>query len=102
DGIRYFHVTGVQTCALPISFGNEEDLDWAIKIYDWQKRMLVDPVTGFVWDGMNREGDGKIDKDWKFTYCQGVYIGAGLELYRHRSEERRVGKECRSTRSPPG
>jgi predicted alpha-1,6-mannanase (GH76 family) len=31
---------------------------------------------------MNRLGEGEIDKHWKFTYCQGVYMGAGLELYR--------------------
>ncbi len=60
----------------------KEDLDWALKIYDWQKKNLVDAETGLVWDGKNRQGDNKIDKDWKFTYCQGVYIGAGLELYK--------------------
>ncbi|SEO38350.1 glycoside hydrolase family 76 protein [Paenibacillus sp. OV219] len=63
-------------------FGRQEDLDWAIRIYDWLKSHLVNPDNGFVWDGMNRIGDGQIDKDWKFTYCQGVYIGAGVELYR--------------------
>jgi predicted alpha-1,6-mannanase (GH76 family) len=31
---------------------------------------------------MNRLGDGEIDYDWKFTYCQGVFLGAGVELYR--------------------
>lgn len=31
---------------------------------------------------MNRTGDGRIDKDWKYTYNQGVYIGAAIELYR--------------------
>ncbi|WP_245600028.1 glycoside hydrolase family 76 protein [Paenibacillus harenae] len=64
------------------AFGQEEDLEWALKIYHWQKQNLVDPATGFVWDGMNRLGDGAIDKDWKFTYCQGVFIGAAVELYR--------------------
>ncbi|WP_152399438.1 glycoside hydrolase family 76 protein [Paenibacillus cellulositrophicus] len=63
-------------------FGSAEDLEWARNIYDWQQRSLVDPATGFVWDGMNRTGDGRIDKDWKFTYCQGVFIGAGVELWR--------------------
>jgi predicted alpha-1,6-mannanase (GH76 family) len=63
-------------------FGNSEYLDWALKIYSWLKINLVDPDSGFVWDGMNRNGDGDIDKDWKFTYCQGVFIGAGVELYR--------------------
>lgn len=64
------------------SFGREEDLSWAIRIYDWLRRHLVDPETGFVWDGMNRLGDGEIDKEWRFTYCQGVYIGAAVELFR--------------------
>lgn len=69
------------------AFGREEDRAWAERIYAWLKTNLVDPVSGFVWDGMNREGDGKIDKDWKFTYCQGVYIGAGVELYRVTGDE---------------
>ncbi|MEF3306326.1 glycoside hydrolase family 76 protein [Paenibacillus sp. GYB003] len=64
------------------AFGQAESLDWARRIYDWQRDRLVDPATGFVWDGINRKGDGSIDKDWKFTYCQGVFIGAAVELYR--------------------
>lgn len=68
-------------------FGLEDDLAWAKKIYEWQKKNLVDPDTGLVWDGINRTGDGSIDKDWKFTYGQGVYIGAGVELYRATGEE---------------
>ncbi len=63
-------------------FGDEADLGWALRIYDWLKSNLVDPASGFVWDGMNRLGDGAIDKEWEFTYCQGVFIGAALELYR--------------------
>ncbi|HEY0827357.1 MAG TPA: glycoside hydrolase family 76 protein [Bacilli bacterium] len=63
-------------------FGNEQDLEWAKRIYSWQKNTLVDPESGFVWDGINRNSDGFIDKTWEFTYCQGVYIGAGVELYR--------------------
>lgn len=62
-------------------FHGREDFEWAKRIYEWNKSNLVDPVTGFVWDGMNRLGDGGIDKDWKFTYCQGVFIGAAVELY---------------------
>ena len=58
-----------------------EDLEWSKKIFAWQQKNLVDPTTSLVWDGMNRQQDGKIDKDWRFTYCQGVYIGAALELY---------------------
>jgi predicted alpha-1,6-mannanase (GH76 family) len=63
-------------------FGRKSDLDWAYRIYKWQMQNLVDPETGFVWDGKNRNGDGGIDKDWEFTYCQGVVVGAAVELYR--------------------
>ncbi len=64
------------------NFKNPDDRIWAEKIYEWMKKNLVDPVTGFVWDGINREGDGNIDKDWEFTYCQGVFLGAAVELFR--------------------
>ena len=60
---------------------NPDDLAWAQKIYAWQKANLVDPTTGTVWDGVNRLGDGQVDRAWQFSYCQGVYIGAGLALY---------------------
>ncbi|WP_375445805.1 glycoside hydrolase family 76 protein [uncultured Fibrella sp.] len=63
-------------------FERKSDLDWAKKIYDWQLKTLVDPVTGFVYDGINRQNDGKIDLNWKFTYNQGLMIGAGLEMFR--------------------
>jgi predicted alpha-1,6-mannanase (GH76 family) len=69
------------------AFGNDDDLEWAIRIYDWQKKTLVDPASGFVWDGVNRTGDGTIDKDWEFTYCQGVFLGAAHELYRSTGNE---------------
>jgi predicted alpha-1,6-mannanase (GH76 family) len=58
---------------------NPLDLEWAKKSYQWQKTNLVDPVTGLVWDGLDGTGT---NKDWKFTYNQGVFIGAGVELYK--------------------
>ena len=63
-------------------FGDAKDLEWAKRIYHWLIDHLVDQETGFVWDGMNRSGDGTIDKDWKYTYNQGVFIGGAVELYR--------------------
>lgn len=69
------------------AFGDPQDLEWALNIFNWQKSHLVDPETGFVWDGMNREGNGAIDKEWKYTYNQGVYIGAAIELYRIHGQE---------------
>lgn len=64
------------------TFGNEEDLEWARRTYDWLQETLIDSETGFAWDGINRQGDGEIDKNWAFTYNQGTYIGASLALYR--------------------
>jgi len=63
------------------------DLEWARRIYTWLHATLVDPATGLVWDGINREGNGNIDKNWKFTYNQGILIGAALELYQVTGEQ---------------
>lgn len=68
-------------------FHDPEDLNWAKRIFEWESRTLVDPDTGFVWDGINRTGDGAIDKAWQFSYNQGVYIGAAVELYRATKDE---------------
>ncbi|MCR5890925.1 hypothetical protein LRS06_24695 [Hymenobacter sp. J193] len=42
------------------------------------KKTLVD-ANGMVWDGINDEGTS--NKKYHFSYSQGVFIGAGLELY---------------------
>lgn len=62
--------------------GEDKYLEWAEKTYIWLQDSLVDPETGLVWDGINREGDALIDKDWLFTYNQGTFTGAGVELWR--------------------
>ncbi|MHA4809645.1 glycoside hydrolase family 76 protein [Flavitalea flava] len=61
-------------------FNNADDLDWSKKIYSWLKTHLYNEGSGFVNDGMNKNGDGKID-EWALTYNQGVFIGSALELY---------------------
>lgn len=70
-------------------FGDEEDLIWAKKIFEWEKEHLVDPVSGNVYDGLVQNEDGviKVNKDWIFTYNQGTYIGAAVELYRLTKEQ---------------
>jgi len=47
--------------------------------FEWITRTLTGP-DGFVEDGINRLGDGAIDRQWRFTYNQGLYIGAGTAL----------------------
>src|SRR2546430_3606359 len=88
DGIRDLTVTGVQTCALPIYFASRSD------------SMLLDQLSGFgVLVGKpSVEGRGRTataDSGKGYTL-----VGTRIELALTRSEERRVGKECRSRWSP--
>ena len=88
-------------------FGDANDLEWARRIFDWLSANLIDPESGFVWDGINRLGDGAIDQDWAFTYCQGVTIGAAVELHAitgdpHQLEvARRTARAARDRLSDP-
>ncbi|QJU53259.1 glycoside hydrolase family 76 protein [Herbiconiux sp. KACC 21604] len=63
--------------------GAREFGDYAAATLRWfDDAGLVDPGSGLVFDGVNRLGDGAIDTDWVFSYCQGLYIGALVEQYR--------------------
>src|SRR5690606_40222659 len=77
DGIRDFHVTGVQTCALPIFEGLVLFQLGALGNHRWCR--FVTPAHGLE------------DR---------LLFGGGELLAVLRSEERRVGKECRSRWSP--
>src|SRR5256885_3624227 len=86
DGIRDYKVTGVQTCALPICS---------------QSRGRATEPAG------QRDCEplfGSVDDHWGQGSTQGaledVLRGAVAQLQLGRSEERRVGKECRSRWSP--
>lgn len=59
-----------------------EYLDWAKRIYEWEKSTLVDPASGLVWDNIDIvDRETVIQKDWIFTYNVGTYLGAANELY---------------------
>src|SRR5690606_39771191 len=85
DGVRDFHVTGVQTCALPISPREGEYQ----RLFGRLESLAI-PVVAAM---------------------HGTVLGGGLELAlachyrvaapgtRLRSEERRVGQECRTRSS---
>src|SRR5690606_39874059 len=89
DGIRDFHVTGVQTCALPILVVTLEAL---------QLLAAVDPLglfPGLRLVGVDQQplfmGDG--DQIGEVILTLGVAVAYGGQP---RSEERRVGGEGRS------
>jgi len=80
------------------TLGSPEYLDWSVKLFAFVDARLTDAQTGQIWDGMNREGDGRIDKQWCFTYCHGVYIGAAVELYKITHEQDYLGKAMRTAK----
>jgi predicted alpha-1,6-mannanase (GH76 family) len=60
--------------------GRAGDLAAAERLIAWMHAVLVDPVTGDVWDGIGRLGDDRVDRDWRFTYTYGLVLGADHEL----------------------
>lgn len=67
-------------------FGNESDKEWALKIYEWEKETLFNPTNGAVYDNIDSR-TGYIQKKWIFTYNQGTFLGAALELYKITGEK---------------
>jgi predicted alpha-1,6-mannanase (GH76 family) len=61
--------------------GDESDKEWALKIYDWLKQHLYESGSGLVYDGINKSKTGVVDKS-QYTYNQGTFVGAALELYK--------------------
>src|SRR5437870_11086339 len=76
DGIRDGHVTGVQTCALPIY------PEAAVKMFE--KAYPKAESYAYALD------------QWKATIP--LFTSNGGYFHQTRSEERRVGKECRARR----
>src|SRR5690606_40369968 len=89
DGIRDFHVTGVQTCALPISRPHY------IAYFD---RSVFTVVASNSLNGIIGRGDVSVCSMSVFFH-QPTSCHAPCLWPTFRSEERRVGKECRARRS---
>src|SRR3712207_8755037 len=86
DGIRDIGVTGVQTCALPI-YPDTRWHDFRTAGYDIYTSLEVD---------LQRTAEQAIADNVPFS-DPNIDIGSVAVT---RSEERRVGKECRSRWSP--
>src|SRR5690606_40285635 len=99
DGIRDFHVTGVQTCALPIF------TEAIVKVLSEQSvKAQVVPLTGAITDP-EHDVAGLIVLS-PVTGFTAEHSLAALKMLqscaaglRRRSEERRVGKGCGARRS---
>src|SRR5687767_15179562 len=88
DGIRDKLVTGVQTCALPISAGRP--------CARTSPRRCTSAVLGFT------SMEGRPQKHLALIIARELasQLATATFIADTRSEERRVGKECRSRRSP--
>src|SRR5689334_23610334 len=88
DGIRDGTVTGVQTCALPI-------YDLVLLRAAVEDDELVVPGADADAAGSGHEGSvgGRCEAERELVEARALVLG-------QRSEERRVGKECRSRGSP--
>src|SRR5256884_6705568 len=87
DGIRDVAVTGVQTCALPISGASPQT------VYQINPNLRT-PYT--MQTGVTLERQLTKSANLSITYLN----SRGNHQFFTRSEERRVGKECRSRWSP--
>src|SRR2546430_6096082 len=86
DGIRDLTVTGVQTCALPILIAHRFG-------FEGPRRCIVaacSSSTIAIGQAIDAIRLARVD----------VAIAGGTDALARRSEERRVGKECRSRWSP--
>src|SRR5258708_29815576 len=87
DGIRDDLVTGVQTCALPISGATDNKIVRAVAEIPARASSIEEKIN----QGSDRLAGAVIEFRARTAMVQGIV---------KRSEERRVGKECRSRWSP--
>src|SRR5690606_40547671 len=100
DGIRDFHVTGVQTCALPIYeiSLNEAEVE-VIQVADNYEIIFPNEIPNLV--GLEYEDFGSSLLNIEANEDHLVRItDITLQVNFTRSEERRVGKECRTRWRP--
>src|SRR5690554_7435639 len=86
DGIRDADVTGVQTCALPISLSS-------------MARVGSPPPTSTTSPG-RVPATARVASRWVGPRAASTAVEVSSLMVEARSEERRVGKECRSRGAP--
>src|SRR5256885_3995480 len=92
-GIRDYKVTGVQTCALPISAVRAVDAGFELielhAAHGYLLHQFMSPLSNRRTDEYGESFENRI------RFALKVF-----QAIKQRSEERRVGKECRSRWSP--
>src|SRR5205807_6903576 len=90
DGIRDYKVTGVQTCALPISRGG----DFTLQTLEFRGVAFAGCLRARLPGRGNRGHVSLVGTPQGVEFRRGGCVIRGSL----RSEERRVGKECRARR----
>src|SRR5690606_40590025 len=70
DGIRDFHVTGVQTCALPIS--SPKGLSATTSLGTWPQRSTRIRLPGSSSTG-SRSEERRVGKEWRWRWARCTY-----------------------------
>src|SRR5699024_11879562 len=91
DGIRDRNVTGVQTCALPICVNPYVNSAICDILFDEKISGSIHFTPGNAYE--DADNGNRSTVHWDLVLIQTPEYGGG-EIY-FRSEERRVGKECR-------
>src|SRR5690606_9438581 len=87
-GIREFHVTGVQTCALPI-LARETLAGLAQRITTLPEGFALHPRVAKIYEDRRRMTAGELPLDWGYAenLCYATLINEGIRL-------RLVGQDC--------
>src|SRR5690606_40148955 len=96
DGIRDFHVTGVQTCALPISPPTNDEIDRICRETIGSAPSEITPLRSGAWSnafGLNTPAGPMV---LRFSRTADDFRADELASH-YRSAERRVGKACRAS-----
>src|SRR5690606_41118903 len=99
DGIRDFHVTGVQTCALPILHDNA--IQHTLRAKAWQDLLASGARPALLMEQFDREHQPDIDRVLARPGATADQVIAAGRASPNgwRSEERRVGKEGQPRRA---
>ncbi|HEY6422377.1 MAG TPA: glycoside hydrolase family 76 protein [Pseudonocardiaceae bacterium] len=84
-----------------IFFARRGDLQLAASLAGWVVEHLIDPDTGLAFDGLRVNPDGSVRTVERafYTYCQGVLLGACVELAASTGEPRWSEQADRTVRA---
>lgn len=86
----------ILACELYEKTGNNDDLVWANKIFDWLNATLVDSTTGIINDGLKIQGTLGTVQTGQYPYNYGTYLYAALRLFQITHDATYLNKAVRT------